>query len=215
MKHETVVACDRAPLRIYIAGAWVEQHQRARPMIARVREAGLIVTCDWTQAEGDVCACGHHRQEHVPYTGTRGSGCSIFLPTGHVGDDTERCPCTGFNGIGVGGDYLLTAENRRKYAQADLDGVLSADIVWLLAANSQGSSGAWVELGAALTDRLWKKDAQMGTKIIVVSGAKWQRTIFTELADHHFDTDEAALKFVEGLQIRATARAVITKQGRR
>lgn len=27
-------------MRIYIAGAWVEQHQRARPMIAKVREAG-------------------------------------------------------------------------------------------------------------------------------------------------------------------------------
>lgn len=35
-------------MKIYIAGAWVEQHTRARPMIAAVRAAGLVVTCDWT-----------------------------------------------------------------------------------------------------------------------------------------------------------------------
>jgi hypothetical protein len=55
--------------RIYIAGAWVVQHQRARPMIAKVREAGLVVTCDWTVAEGD--GDGEVRSKGVPEPAVR------------------------------------------------------------------------------------------------------------------------------------------------
>jgi hypothetical protein len=191
-------------VKIYIAGAWVEQHQRARPMLARVREAGLTVSCDWTQAEGDVCACGHHRQEHAPFAdcgeGWRAEGttrCEKQLPTGHVGD-VERCTCASFNGIGSGGDSLLTDADRRKYAQADLDGVLAADIVWLLAANDRGACGSWVELGAALAakTRFAMVPSSAKPPHIVVSGPKCKRTIFTELADVLFETDEAALAYV-------------------
>ncbi|SRR5579875_1199526 len=175
-------------MKIYVAGAWVEQHQRARPMIAAVRAAGLEVTCDWTQAEGDICACGQHRQEHRDLK---------FCPDGST-----------FNGVGSGGDSKLTANERHRYALADLAGVFEAEIVWLLAANDKGACGSWVELGAALAGKRWSKELvkdgirmtwngiDQPAPIIVVSGEKWQRTIFTELADRKFESDSEALAFI-------------------
>ncbi|HXB28094.1 MAG TPA: hypothetical protein VNV25_25415 [Gemmatimonadaceae bacterium] len=177
-------------MKAYVAGAWVEQHQRSRPMIAKLREAGIEITCDWTQAEGDVCACGHHRSVHYNSgEGCKGDGLTI-----------AACSCLGFNGIGSGGDSLLTDADRRKYAQADLDGVLAADIVWLLAANDRGACGSWVELGAALVARQMRAGEDGGPwPLIVVSGPKCKWTIFTELADRLFETDEEALAYVVGL----------------
>ena len=169
-------------MKAYIAGAWVEQHQRARPMIAKVREAGLDVTTDWTQAEGDVCSCGapparartvrRHRCGRARRVAAPPRGlCAVLLRR--------------FNGIGSGGDSQLTDTDRIKYAIADLEGVLTADIVWLLAANDKGACGSWVELGAALAlrqTRMLATDGTSGTPRIVVSGPKWKRTIFTQLA---------------------------------
>lgn len=45
-------------MKVYVAGAWVEQWERARPMIARLREAGIEITHDWTVAEQRVGADG-------------------------------------------------------------------------------------------------------------------------------------------------------------
>jgi len=173
---------------VYVCGAWTEQHFRARPMIAKLREAALTISHDWTQAEGDVCACGHPKSHHsdVPVTG---SYCC------------DRCP--GFNGIGVGGDSGLSPADRKRFAQADLDGVLSADIVWLLAANDKGACGGWVELGAALAaqecrrrqDELEGPPSGRGP-LIIVSGPRRNRTIFTDLADVRFDDDEKALGYI-------------------
>jgi hypothetical protein len=187
-------------VKIYVAGGWVEQHQRARPMIAKLRAAGVEITCDWTQAEGDVCECGHHRQEHQPFKQSSNAlanrwptACAVMLSMGPVGD-VEECRCTTFNGIGSGGDSKLTAENRRKFARADLDGVLAADVVWLLAANDKGAAGSWVELGAALA--AVELRPHPAKPVVVVSGPKWNRTIFTELADSMWEDDEDALKLV-------------------
>lgn len=194
---------------IYIAGAWVEQHTRARPAIAEVRKAGLVVSCDWTQAEGDICACGHHRQEHGPYSYSDEWACPIHClhvdPPRHEHLPSSHCTCQRFNGIGVGGDSLLSEEDRRKYAQADLDGVLSADIVWLLAASDRGACGSWVELGAALAARTLRSGCGPGWPYsgcgpgwpyIVVSGPKNRRTLFTEQADILMATDELALAHI-------------------
>jgi hypothetical protein len=191
---------------VYVAGAFVEQHQRARPMIARLKEAGVSISFDWTQAEGDVCSCGHHRQEHAPMacdglpTGCdHGTRCFSGFAT------SSTCLCEAFCGIGSGGDSLLTDADRRKYAQADLDGVLQADIVWLLAANDKGACGSWVELGAALVarhlDRAGGPPSGTNGVHVVVSGPKCKRTIFTELADRLFETDEEALAHVVGLHV--------------
>ena len=200
--------------RFYVAGAWTEQHRRARPMIARLETAGLVCTCNWTQAEGDVCMCGHHRQQHAPMADIVGATakeawraegstrCEVMLLTGHVGD-VERCWCTYFNGIGSGGDSQLTVENRIKFARADLEGVLAADVVWLLAANDKGACGSWVELGAALA-AVELRRAQLGSfggvqgiaPVIVVSGPKCRRTVFTEIAQHLVEDDDEALKLI-------------------
>jgi hypothetical protein len=174
-------------IRVYVAGAWTEQHQRARPMMSKLREAGLTISHDWSQAEGDVCACGHGKSSHGPeaahdgWRSTTSTRCERYL----VG--ILRCPCEQFNGIGTGSDSKLTPEQRRTFAREDLDGVLSADVLWLLAANEKGACGSWVELGVAFGRPLWP--------IVLVSGPKCRRTIFTELATM-FDTDEEALAHV-------------------
>jgi len=36
-------------MRIYVSGAWLEQHERARPVMERLRTAGFIITQDWTR----------------------------------------------------------------------------------------------------------------------------------------------------------------------
>lgn len=189
-------------LRVYVAGAWVEQHTRARPMIARLREAGCVITCDWTVAEGDVCACEHHRQKHAPYAKIRPD---VHNPVGSSwraegSTRCEECGCPAFNGIGVGGDSALTVGARRKYALDDLDGVLSADVVLLLAANDKGACGSWVELGAALAARELLPQKTSAPPIcrpyVIVAGPKNKRTIFTELADALVDSDEEGYRTV-------------------
>ena len=35
-------------MRLYIAGAWIEQIERARPMMAKARALGISITYDWT-----------------------------------------------------------------------------------------------------------------------------------------------------------------------
>jgi hypothetical protein len=81
-------------------------------------------------------------------------------------------------------DSDLSDEERAMHAQADLDGIDAADVVWLLAPAS-GSTGAWVELGYAfglLT-------------CTVVSGAH-RRTIFGALANQCFDDHESAFRWI-------------------
>lgn len=199
-------------MRMYVAGAWVEQHQRARPWIARLREIGVEITCDWTRAEGDVCACGHHRSEHAPAAPIASND-----PTSWRAVDSTRCEhlrchmlCGAFNGIGVGGDSQLSIEDRVKYARADLEGVVAADVVWLLAANDKGACGSWVEFGAALVLR----QGGVLRPHIVVSGPKARRTIFTELADELHDTDEAAFASIAVRLERWKAAPILTWGGR-
>lgn len=83
---------------------------------------------------------------------------------------------------GVTCDADLTAEQRSTYARADLRGVELADVVWLLAPEST-SRGAWVEFGYALAVQA----------ITIVSGPAWRSSIFTEVANHTFESDEEAL----------------------
>jgi hypothetical protein len=201
--------------KIYVAGAWAEQHRRARPMISKARAAGLVVTHDWTQTEEDVCACGHHRQEHQPFKPAASiRGCTYIVQEADRSSSPTYCSCGAFNGVGTGGDSALTAEKRRAFAFADLRGVLDADVVWLLAADDTNACGSWVELGVAIAARQFRPQKEMVPPVcfpyIVVSGPQWRRTIFTEPMMHNilatfdgwtgpdavFESDEEALQHV-------------------
>ena len=170
-------------------------------MIARLEAAGMICTQNWTVAEGDVCACGHHRQEHAPFASIKEDP---HVPVGSQwraegSTRCEACTCPAFNGIGSGGSHL-TDDARKKYALADLEGVLSADVVLLLAANDKGASGSWVELGVALAAR--RRDGRDYSRpFIIVAGPKNKRTIFTELADVLAPDDEAGFRAVIARQV--------------
>jgi nucleoside 2-deoxyribosyltransferase len=71
----------------------------------------------------------------------------------------------------------LDDETRTLAAEADLEGVADADVVWVLAPEAQ-SAGCWVELGYALALR----------KLVLVSGPARVRCIFGALA-HEYDED--------------------------
>lgn len=80
-------------------------------------------------------------------------------------------------------DAEIPADEQRSYAEADWEGVTSADVFWLVAPE-KGGTGCWIEFGMAVSARL---------TVIVVSGA-WKRSIFTTLNGVTvFDTHEAAL----------------------
>jgi hypothetical protein len=140
---------NESPLTVYVAGAWVEKKERAEKWIARLREAGVRITYDWTVDE-------------IPST-----------------------PVT---------DAELPPGERLKRAAADFDGVFNAELVWLLAPNERGASGAWTEFGVALASK-----AMDGT-FVIASGARAERTIFTSLATATFKTDEEAFEYILKVQ---------------
>jgi hypothetical protein len=150
-------------MNVYVAGAWVEQWERARPMIARLREAGFAITHDWTVAEQR----------------TRPDGTPLF-------------------------DSDISPAERAMHARNDLDGVLRADVVLLLAANEKGACGSWVEMGAALAAREIRKVSMFGSHLVppvlIVCGEKNRRTIFTELADRLCATDDDGFAAVVALR---------------
>lgn len=141
-------------IRVYVAGAWVEQRFRAKPMIAACQARAIQITHDWTAAEGAI----------------------------HGSSDAD-----------------LTHVQRRQFAEEDLKGIRDADVLWLLAPETKGSCGAWVELGYALALRESNPFVVDGHPRIIVSGLMNKRSIFTELADRLFDTDEEALQWLEDL----------------
>ncbi len=81
-------------------------------------------------------------------------------------------------------DRDYSKEERRAYAEDDVNGVLRARLFWVLAPEG-ASTGAWVELGLALHDG----------KIVIVSGDA-QKCIFADLADFSFKTHEEAFGFL-------------------
>jgi hypothetical protein len=81
-------------------------------------------------------------------------------------------------------------EERMVLASGDLKGVLSARVFWLIAPKS-ATTGAWVELGAALASG----------KTIVISGGSWP-CIFTDLAPLRFNSHDEALHHLCALHSR-------------
>lgn len=96
-----------------------------------------------------------------------------------------------FRGLG----RPATFEERKVAADMDAEGVLTADIVWVLCP-AEGGAGVHSELGiaigwnAALT--AFGNDVEDPIRI-VVSGAH-ARNVFGTRADHCFDTDEQAFE---------------------
>lgn len=90
------------------------------------------------------------------------------------------------------GDEFIPGKRRAQFAKNDINGVLDADVFWLLVPNNQ-SLGAWVELGAALS-----KSIIIGGIDIITSGP-W-RSIFMDLADMKFVTDDDAFNYILSLR---------------
>ena|ERR1700687_3900051 len=144
-------------MRIYVAGAWVEKEERARPAMVKLRAAGHEITYDW-------------------------------IPS------LERC--AELEAAGINSDAGLSGADRLRFAVADRDGVLTADLLWVLCSNTQAGAGHWVELGIAIGARCRRHELGGFLPRIVVSGAKRNRTIFTALADCSMEHDEDALQWI-------------------
>ena len=96
---------------------------------------------------------------------------------------------------------------RRQAALADLEGVTTADVVWLVQpAPTSTSTGAWVELGSALTIRDVRKWVVERFKLtlpeglpvgpIVVASGSSKKCIFSDLADYRFQSNDDAFDFI-------------------
>ena len=75
---------------------------------------------------------------------------------------------------------------RHKWSQRDLDGVYSADILWLIIPDGH-SIGCWLELGAAIGIKTVHK----------ICSGDWRTSIFTSLADRRFDSHDDALEWLK------------------
>lgn len=109
----------------------------------------------------------------------------------------------------------ITPRIRREFVNDDVGGVLSADFFWLLAPGRKpaeflrledavvnaaarqlhATKGAWFELGVAHTAKVLR--GSYPTPIIIVSGEENLQSIFTEVADHLFESDQAALRWLK------------------
>jgi len=87
---------------------------------------------------------------------------------------------------------------RTSAAKADLRGVETADVVWLIQPEN-ASTGAWVELGYALALKEAENSKHAAKRPrIVVSGAS-TRCIFADLADDRFTDHDDAFVFIRGM----------------
>ena len=85
---------------------------------------------------------------------------------------------------------------RRGAALADLEGVFTADVLWLLQPDaSSTSTGAWVELGYGLGCARCRLHDERTLHRIVASGSS-RRCIFTDLADYRFQSHDDAFDFI-------------------
>ena len=90
-------------------------------------------------------------------------------------------------------DSDLKHSERAHYARADLGAVAEADILWLLVPREGvHTSGAWVELGAALVAGHMREALGLRNTTIICSGEMTGHYRFTSLADHVFELDSEA-----------------------
>jgi hypothetical protein len=93
---------------------------------------------------------------------------------------------------------------RKSAALADLTGVLTARVLWLLQPDATSTStGAWVELGSAITKRILAEKfagrsctcGGIGPVTVIASGSS-KKCIFSDLADYRFQSHEDAFEFI-------------------
>jgi hypothetical protein len=97
-------------------------------------------------------------------------------------------------------DRDLSRQDRIRIAAACANGVVSADVFWLLLPANRTTIGAWVELGIAYGSARPK---------IVVSGP-WQ-TAFTDLADQFTEHEHAFDHVVDLAEIASIRGARLTR----
>jgi hypothetical protein len=97
--------------------------------------------------------------------------------------------CAAIEKVGSANPAEATLVELLKYAELDRDGILNADVFWLLVPDGH-STGSWTELGLALYSRTVFQRPR-----IIVSG-NWRRNIFCALADRRLDTHENAFEWI-------------------
>lgn len=107
----------------------------------------------------------------------------------------------------------LSSAKRLECALLDAEGVLTADILWVVVPQENSYSvGCWTELGIAIGASGCGR-----TKRVVVSG-DWERSahtefIFTELADARFGSHERALSYLCQLKSASGSDTQAKKEG--
>jgi hypothetical protein len=101
-------------------------------------------------------------------------------------------------------DADLDDLERKMHVNRDLNGVLTADIFWLLAPpEPRHSIGCWNELGAALAACIIN-----GTPRVYISGGN-QDPLFCGGADHRFPLDYLAFEALQRLERGARQKGLV------
>lgn len=165
--------------RIYIAGGFLEKDLISSYM-RRLEETGLFqITCDWTKAEAakkptfEVC-------NEVVEPGV--STCTRV----HQHEGAHWASAS---------DADLTDDEQKKFATADLCGVINAKVVWHIVAGYKGSRGAYVELGYALALSATGEGVH-APMYVIASGADVRKTIFHSLCASTFPEHEQAFEWL-------------------
>ena len=91
--------------------------------------------------------------------------------------------------LSEGNDAAITDAAQEVHAKADLVGVATAGILWVMVPTTTSSRGCWVEFGYALG----RRECKLPSPITVVSGQFVRSSIFTALSDHRLTSHDAAL----------------------
>lgn len=190
----------------------IADHKAADEQAAHARAAGQAFTPDWDRMQGEAFAEAARTTRAEP----REPAPPLRVYVAGASKEIDRCRAAMDYVREIGGvitcDWIaeiervgsandgLTQEQRRESAEADLCGVMEADVFWLLAPDNT-STGAWVELGTALVAReVWRaNDAVQHPTVIIVSGPGSKRSIFAALADLETPSDITAMRRVAEL----------------
>ncbi len=94
-------------------------------------------------------------------------------------------------------DSDLTQSEQAVYARKNLGAIADSDVLWLLSPPADvHTTGAWVELGAALVTGHVRQALGLAATVVIVSGLSSWHYLFNSLADQHFETDAEAIDWL-------------------